>query len=1484
MKTSILNEFTKPTILFLVLSLFGLLNAFGQNVDALWTDYNGYWNSSENNINSIEPDNSHNLLAFRYDGTVYSTGVNDDALTTNNVSFTSGNWRALPINSITVGSCPPSPSVAYLIMLAQLVDGVDNGGSTTPPFPVENNECPTEEVMASFLTQGENGLDLGSGIANIPSGTVLSFPFSNNGITQSNINDGEPDILITQLLAPGASQDILRIVDANGNIVGNPIDVNQNNTTIVGNYRADLYFRNGNILDGGSSTFGITANQQRPIRLLAFELSDFGINSSNYTQATKLEWQASGQSDPAFFAFNEPSISIPTSLAVTNEPNIYTDAIALNPNFTVVIQDDQASTVIEAGTEITASIESGNGTLSGDLTATTDANGVATFSNLVINGSGDQQLKFTSSSLNPAVSNVLVDCIAGDLTIGTSASGDSYSITNGRLISEGTSTIAVNDIINHLENTGDLIIDACGGELIISADITPNLSSSRVLSFKAEGDIVVDDDIEISASGSAMDLVFWSDTDANEEGGILFRDGSNIESNNGHIWIGGGNGNTTWNGLTVGDSYAVGLSNTATGIIETYAGINAVGNALLAGSGDLYLSGKSTQTTYRFGIGVRFNTSGTKLNLTGNNITISGIGSENNGTSGDTNRGNWGVGIEKTDILASGNILIEGTGGGQNLTSSITNGGGNHGVRMDNNSSIISTGSGDISIIGSGGTPSGTSNQDNDGLRLDGGTIRVNTGSLSLHGTAGTNGSSQGIDYTNGVMESRMPSSTLSNGDLKITSNTLNISTGVRLRSEGELVITPTSETTNIGIAGATGALSLSSSYFSTNFEDGFSNIIIGADNQTGDITCNTITFEDNTTLQTDGNLTFGGNVSTNANTDLTLINNNLTFNTARTFNVQGSFAYIPFGTSFTSHVTFPMANLSLGTSISGLTIGNATNDKNITINADVTGDAGIELFGNDIDINANLETTNSANIEFKGNTTITAGKHIASNGNFTHDGDLLFKSDATNGDAYLGSIEGNYTKTSGTVITEKFYPAKRAFRMVASPVDGVSIFDNWQNGGANETGIGTHITGSETGDNGFDETETGNPSLFYFNNGWQAIPNTNAINLTAGAPYRLMVRGDRDPNLLIDNDADPNPTTLVATGDLIVGTINIMFPSATAGSNTFAFIANPYQSRIDVSEVLTANNSNADDTKLWVWDPMINTRGAFVTIDELSSGNGDTTPSSDATKFIEPGQAFFIQLIGTDSTISFTESVKDITTSLNKPAPLSNNQMSLLFELQNEENKTIDAIRLRFAADGITEVDAADIAKMGNIDENLASVNQNSLFSIQRRNFPENDEVIPLFTNNWRNQNYSFVANLSNLGDVQVYMVDAYLGTETLLADGEAYHFSVDANVAESVDSQRFSLKFDAETMSMEDVDKKWFSLYPNPAVDVVQLQSNLALTGKANVAVYNMLGQQMQVKAEVISHSNLRLSLGHLESGVYIVQLTDREGNSYTQELIKK
>lgn len=66
-------------------------------VTQIYSDYNGYWFSSTASVNTILPDNSHNLLAFKYESTVYSTGVNDAILISQGVSFVPQVYEALPL-------------------------------------------------------------------------------------------------------------------------------------------------------------------------------------------------------------------------------------------------------------------------------------------------------------------------------------------------------------------------------------------------------------------------------------------------------------------------------------------------------------------------------------------------------------------------------------------------------------------------------------------------------------------------------------------------------------------------------------------------------------------------------------------------------------------------------------------------------------------------------------------------------------------------------------------------------------------------------------------------------------------------------------------------------------------------------------------------------------------------------------------------------------------------------------------------------------------------------------------------------------------------------------------------------------------------------------------------------------------------------------------------------------------------------------------
>ncbi len=380
-----------PGTILLLLFLLSEIIANGQ-VTAVYSDYGGYWSTSSSSMSSTKPDKSHNLLAFTWNGTTYSTGVSDAVLTSHGVSYTPCSFRAFPINSV-----PNSTGSFYFVMLGQKYDGIDNGvdNSATAPFPAN----PSGSVLAGFLTDGIKGLDLGTGLANIPAGSVLRFDLSTNGLTAGAIGDGIPDIFVTEEASPSSSSpDYFKFVDASGNTVGNVVSLTTSSLPQVGSWQADFYDLNSTQV---SSTY---INQPRPMAFYAADLSAFGINASNYMNAVAFVYQPNGTSDPAFIAFNEPSISVSTQLTLTSQPSTYVSSAVLSPVPVIQVRDGLGQAIRQAGIPVTAAIQSGSGVLGGTLTVNTDANGVANFTNLTITGSGAVTLAFSSASLNKALS------------------------------------------------------------------------------------------------------------------------------------------------------------------------------------------------------------------------------------------------------------------------------------------------------------------------------------------------------------------------------------------------------------------------------------------------------------------------------------------------------------------------------------------------------------------------------------------------------------------------------------------------------------------------------------------------------------------------------------------------------------------------------------------------------------------------------------------------------------------------------------------------------------------------------------------------------------------------------------------------------------------------------------------------------------------------------------------------------------------------
>ena len=119
------------------------------------------------------------------------------------------------------------------------------------------------------------------------------------------------------------------------------------------------------------------------------------------------------------------------------------------------------------------------------------------------------------------------------------------------------------------------------------------------------GDVLVKSSVDILLAPTKFikttggDVVLWSNSDAQKtDGTILLSNGSSVATGSGHVWLGGGSGSTSWNGLTVGDGYAVpntNAINSASGALR--AGIIFDVSSVQTSGGNIAINAMSGTTT-----------------------------------------------------------------------------------------------------------------------------------------------------------------------------------------------------------------------------------------------------------------------------------------------------------------------------------------------------------------------------------------------------------------------------------------------------------------------------------------------------------------------------------------------------------------------------------------------------------------------------------------------------------------------------------------------------------------------------------------------------------------------------------------------------------------------------------------------------------------------------------------------------------------------
>ncbi|MCH8556944.1 MAG: T9SS type A sorting domain-containing protein [Balneolia bacterium] len=411
-------------------------------------------------------------------------------------------------------------------------------------------------------------------------------------------------------------------------------------------------------------------------------------------------------------------------------------------------------------------------------------------------------------------------------------------------------TVDIADVILQLES-GDVLIET-DDDIFINGNLAAVLTEDRTLTFRAGGDIYMQPSSQITASGAALNVIFWSDTDGSGEGMVWIQVSSSIDTNNGHLWIGGGDGSVVWNGLTVGDGFAEGNTpqNTASDSNVSVNGVSIDNLVTIStGAGNVGMFGRSgtnmATDTYSINLGVLF-----------------GAGAQLFTTSGD-------VYVEGETPMVSQDPCEAAFCGYR------------HGVMLHGDNvadNIIQTESGSVTLIGSNQAFAGTDSMDSAGVvffqRGNNATISITseTGDIVISSENNATAAAPGrftvgmwvlsrpvvigsdtgrIDITTTIAANNLQPfflgpdtqiGTGGSGDITITTNNVSaLSPTVSFEGTGNLRFQPSNPSGTIGLGGAPGTLQLLEQYFDVNIQPGFESVIIGRDDLTGGVQVNSV-------------------------------------------------------------------------------------------------------------------------------------------------------------------------------------------------------------------------------------------------------------------------------------------------------------------------------------------------------------------------------------------------------------------------------------------------------------------------------------------------------------------------------------------------------------------------------------------------------------------------------------------------------------------
>lgn len=352
-------------------------------------------------------------------------------------------------------------------------------------------------------------------------------------------------------------------------------------------------------------------------------------------------------------------------------------------------------------------------------------------------------------------------------------------------------------------------------------------------------------------------------------------------------------------------------------------------------------------------------------------------------------------------------------------------------------------------------------------------------------------------------------------------------------------------------------------------------------------------------------------------------------------------------------------------------------------------------------------------------------------------------------------------------------------------------------------------------------------------------------------------------------------------TGTMPTSDVSIAITDGTA--NEWNLIGNPYPSYIPA-------NSSADATNNFI---TINTADLNASFQAVYFWNGSSYVAinhASGSRFIAPGQGFFVNSIASGSTVDFTEAMQSHQTT----DVFSKTKSSSIWpeiNLMMTDGVTNKATDIKYITGTTTGLDPGYDAGMFSGTSNAFSVYTHLVTDSEGIDFtlqalPDNDYEnisVPIGFNSVSGKELTFTVNHANLPNGLMIFLEDKVENKIVRLDETDTNYKINLN-ADNNGIGRFYIRTSTtdlrKTLSTDDITLKNISVY-------FTSRQNLRIAGlnsiNTQITMYNILGKKvLHQKVNTVGVTDISMPIS-LKQGIYIIKIDSKEGSINKKVFLK-